>query len=251
MPYRYSFALALCIVKRANQLILRLFGLAWNLSSDLLERVPDKSVTTPAAAGEVEAAKAFAALADPAYLTGRNTGHQSIVLNVSGHHRAGTYQGAAADGMAAHYRAVRAERCAFAHARTRVNPVHREVRPRGVHVGEHAGRSAEYVVLQLYPLVYRDIVLDTDAVAYADVAAYVDVLSERAVRSDHGTLLDMAEMPYLGTGTYLDSVIDVAALVNVIVLHCSYKTSMLSRLATAFIAFLVSNTAFECCCTKS
>lgn len=237
--------------KRANQLILRLLSLVWNLFSDLLERVPDKSVATPATADEIEVAEAFAALAYPTYLTGRNPSHQSVVLYVSGHHRASAYQGAAADGMAAHDRAVRAERCAFAHARTRVNPVHREVRPRGIHVSEHTGRSAEYVVIQLNALVYRDVVLDADTVAYTDITAYVDVLSERAVRSDLRTFLDMTEMPYLGTGAYLDSVIDVAALVNVIVLHCSYKTSMLSRLATAFIAFLVSNTAFECCCTKS
>ena len=203
-------------------MILRLFSSAWNLFPDLLERIPDKPVATPAAAGEVEAAKAFAALADPAYLTGRNSGHQRVVLYVSGHYRAGADKGAPADGMAAHYRAVRAERCAFAHARTRVNPVHREVRPRGVHVGEYAGRSAEYVVLQLHAFVDRDIVLDADAVAYTDVAAYIDVLSERAVGTDLGTFLDMAEMPNLGTGTYLDSVIDVAALVNVIVLHLQY-----------------------------
>ena len=56
----------------------------------------------------------------------------------------------------------------------------------------------------------------------ADIAAYVDVLSERAVRTDLRTFLDMAEMPYLGTGAYLDSVVDVAALVNIIILHLQY-----------------------------
>ena len=58
----------------------------------------------------------------------------------------------------------------------------------------------------------------------------------------------MAEMPYLGTGTDLDVGVDVTALVYEKILH--YNTSMLSRLETAFMAFLVSKMAAAWACTK-
>ncbi len=122
--------------------------------------------------------------------------------------------------MTAHYRAVRAERCAFAHARTRVNPVHREVRPRGVHVGEHAGWTAEDIVFQLYAFVNGNIVLDAYTIANAYAGADIDVLSQGAIFPDYGTLLDVAEMPYPGTGANGYILIDVTALVYEKVLHC-------------------------------
>ncbi len=187
------------------------------LLPDLLEIVPDKPVTTPAGAGEVWVAEAFAALAYPAYLTGRNPGHQSVVLYISGHHRASAYQGAATDGMAAHYRAVRAERCAFAHARTRVDPVHREVRPRGDDVREHAGRTAENVVLQLDAIIDGHVVLDPDAVTYPYAWTYVYILAERAILADDGAGLDVAEVPYLGSGPDHSAIIDITAFVNEVV----------------------------------
>ena len=58
-----------------------------------------------------------------------------------------------------------------------------------------------------------------DAVADADVVAHVDVLSQRAVLADHGTLLDMAEMPYLRALSDGHVVVNVAAFVYVVVVH--------------------------------
>ena len=182
-------------------------------------------VSPPAGAGESGFAKAFAAFADPAYLTCRNSGHQSVVLYIGGHHGAGAYHGAAADGMTAHYRAVRTEGRALAHARTRVNPVHRKVRPRGVYVGEHAGWTAEDIVFQLDTFVNGNIVLDAYAIAYAYAGTDIDVLSQGAILPNHGTLLNVAEMPYSGTGANRYILIDVTALMYKPVLHYLSKCS--------------------------
>ncbi len=48
-------------------------------------------VSPPAGAGESRFAKAFAAFAYPAYLTCRNSGHQSIILDIGGNHRSCAY----------------------------------------------------------------------------------------------------------------------------------------------------------------
>ena len=121
--------------------------------------------------------------------------------------------------MTAHDRAIRAERCAFAHARTRVDSVHREVRPRSIYIRENAGRTAEDVVLYFDALVDGDIVLDTDSVADAGVVPNVHILPQGTIRSDHSPPLDMAEVPNFRTGADLDAVIHVTALVNEKVLH--------------------------------
>ncbi len=176
-------------------------------------------VGAPAGAGETGPAQAFTAFAYPADLTCRNSGHQSKVLYIGCHHRAGTYHGTAADGMAAYYRTVGAERRAFAHARTRINSMYGKVSPRGVHVGEHAGGAAEDIVFQFDAFIYGYVVLDAYAIAYAYAGTDIDVLSQGAIIPDHGTFLNVAEMPYSGTGAYRYILIDVTALMYEPVLH--------------------------------
>ena len=161
----------------------------------------------------------MAALAHPPYLPGRNAGHQGVIFHILGHNASGGDQGAAPYRMTAHDRAIRAERCAFAHARTRVNSVHREVRPRSIDIRENTGRATEDIVLNLDTLVNGNIVLDPDTVAYASVVANVHILAQGTVRSDDSALLNMAEMPNFRSGADLDAVIHVTALVNEKVLH--------------------------------
>ena len=215
---------------------------------DFLEVILRESVLASAGAGEAFG-KPFPALADPADLTGGDPGHQSVILYVAGDNGTCRYEGAAADGVAADNRAVGPQRRALAHARTRIHSVHGKVCAWRIHVGEHARGAAENVVLQFNALVHRYIVLYTDTVSYANVVANVHVLPQRAVRTYYGTFLDMAEVPYLGAGAYAGAVVNIAALVYEPVLH--YSTSMLSRGATAFITFFVSNIALACCCTKA
>ena len=131
--------------------------------------------------------------------------------------------------MTAHYRAIRAERCAFAHARTRVNSMHREVRPRSIYIRKNTGRAAEDIVLNLNTLVDGDVVLDADTIPDPDIVRHIDVLSQRTVPADDRSLLDMAEMPNFRPGADLDAVIHVTALVNEKVLH--YPTRLSSFLS--------------------
>ena len=156
----------------------------------------------------------MAALAYPPYLPGRNAGHQGVIFHILGHHGSGGDQGAAPHRVTAHYRAIRAQRCAFAHARTRINSVHREVRPRSIYIRENAGGTAEDIVLDLDSLVDGNVILDTDTIADAGVVSHIHILAKRTVRSDHSPPLDVAEMPNFRPGAYLDAVIHVAALVN-------------------------------------
>ena len=121
--------------------------------------------------------------------------------------------------MTAHDRAIRAKRCAFAHARTRVNSVHREVRPRSIYIRENTRGTTEDMVLYLNALVDGDIVLDAHTIPDADVIGDVHILAQGTIRSDDSTFLDMAEMPDFRSGADLDAVIHVAAFVNEIVLH--------------------------------
>ena len=70
-----------------------------------LERVRVKLITAAAAAGEA-VVKTTAALAYPAYLSGRYSGHKCVVLYIPGHYRSCSYECAAAHGMPAHDGAV-------------------------------------------------------------------------------------------------------------------------------------------------
>ena len=160
----------------------------------LFEVFPDQPVLSPARASEAFV-QTMAALAHPPYLPGRHAGHQSIILYVPCHHGSGGNHGAASNGMATDHRAVRAQGRALAYARTRINTMHRKVRPWRAHVREYARRTTKNIVFQFYALVDGYIVLDSDTVSDPDVVRYVDILSQRTVASDDGSLLNMTKMP--------------------------------------------------------
>ena len=122
--------------------------------------------------------------------------------------------------MTAHYRAIRTEGSSLAHARTRVNSMHREVRPRSIYIRENAGRSTEDIVFKLNAFVDGNIVLDPDSIPYADIVTNIHILAQGTILSDDSSLLDMAEMPNFRPGANQDAVIHVTALVNEKVLHC-------------------------------
>jgi hypothetical protein len=209
----------LALLKASNYLIMRFFATLRMTLFGLLEVFPDQPVLSSARAGEA-LIQTTAALAYPPYLPGRDTGHQGIIFHIFGHDSSGSDHGTASNRMTAHDRAIRAERCAFAHARTRVNSVHREVRPRSIYIRENTGRATEDIVFDFNPFVDRNIVLNPDAIPNAGVVSNVHILAQRTIRSDDSSLLDMAEMPNSRSGADMDAVIDVTALVNEIVLHC-------------------------------
>ena len=183
-----------------------------------LEVLPDQPVLSPARASKA-IVQTTTTLAHPPYLPGRNTSHQSIIFYVPCHHGSSGDQRRAANGMAANDGAIGSEGCSLAYARTRINSMHREMRPRGTHVREYARRAAEYVILQLYAFVNGYVVLDTDAVSDPDVVRYIDILSQRTIAPNDGTFLNVAEMPDLRSCADGHAIVDITAFMDEEVLH--------------------------------
>lgn len=82
--------------------------------------------------------------------------------------------------------------------------------PWGRDVGEYAGRAAEDIVLEFYPFIDRNIVLDADAVPYFYVVGNIYILPEGAFLSEGCPLLHVAEVPYFGPCADGNILIDVA-----------------------------------------
>ena len=193
-----------------------------------LEVLPNQPVLSPARACEI-VIQTTTTLAHPPYLPGRYPSHQSIILYVFRHNGAGSDQSTAPYRMTAHYRAIRAEGGSLAHARTRVNSVHREMRPRSIYIRKNAGRATEDIVFKLNAFVDRNIVLDPDTIPNADIVTNIHILAQGTILTYDSPALDMAEMPNFRTGANLDAVIHVTALVNEKVLHCPTSPSFLSN----------------------
>lgn len=191
----------------------------------LFEVFPVQPVLSAAGADQA-VVQPMPALADPSDLPGRHAGHQGIIFYVLRHDGTGGDHGASPYRMTAHNRAIRTKGCSLAHARTRVDSVHREVRPRSIYIREDTRGSAEDIVLQLDTLVNRYIVLDPDTVPDPDAAGHIHILAQGTILPDDGPLLDMAEMPNFRTGANPDAVIHVTALVNEKVLHCLLPKSL-------------------------
>ena len=121
--------------------------------------------------------------------------------------------------MTAHNRAIRAEGSSLTHARTRVNSMYREMRPRCTHIREYARRAAEYVVLQFYAFVDGYVVLDTDTVSDPDIVRNIDILSQRTITPNDGSFLNVAEMPDLRSCADGHAIVDITAFMDEEVLH--------------------------------
>jgi hypothetical protein len=123
--------------------------------------------------------------------------------------------------MTAHNRAIRAQRCALAHARTRKNSVHREVRPRSIYIRENTGRSTEDIILYFDALIDGNIVLDADTIPNADIVAHIHILPQGTVRADDSSALDMTKMPNLRSRADAYAIVDIRAFMNEKVRHPS------------------------------
>lgn len=151
-------------------------GLLRIKSHSFLEVLPNQPVLSPTRACET-VIQTTTTLAHPPYLPGRYTGHQSIILYVFRHNGTGGNQGATSYRMTAHYRAIRTEGGSLAYARTRVNSVHREVRPRSIYIRKNAGRATEDIIFKLNAFVDGYIVLDPDTIPNADIVANIHILA--------------------------------------------------------------------------
>ena len=163
--------------------------------------------------------EAFATFTDPAELTGRDSYHKGIVLDILGNNGAGTDEGRVTNGVTTDDGAVGTEGGTFLDECLGIDAVNREVGTRCRDIGEDAGGTTENIVLYLHTFIYRYIVLDANAIANADIVANVDILPQRAVFAQSSTLLDVAEVPYLRAFADFYIVIDVTAFVNVVFIH--------------------------------
>jgi hypothetical protein len=93
----------------------------------------------------------------------------------------------------------------------------RKMRTGSIDVCKYAGGTAKHIVFKLYALVYRDIVLDTDAVANLYPGPDIDILPQGTVAADYGSGLHVAEMPYLGPGANHGTVVYITAFVKIII----------------------------------
>ena len=174
------------------------------------------SAATGAAEGVV---KTLATFTDPAELTGGDSDHQGVILDILGDDRAAADKGTFADGMTTDDGAVGSEGGTFSDERPSIGTVNGEVGTGRGDVSKDAGGAAEHVVLYLYTFIDRDIVLDADPIADVHIVANVDILTQRAVPAETGTALDMAEMPDLRSLTDFHIIIDITRRMYVKVLH--------------------------------
>ena len=120
----------------------------------------------------------FSALANPTDPAGRHSGHQRKIGNILRHHRTGGNQCAATDRMAAYNSAVGTQRSPFTYQSTGIDPMHRKMRPRRDHIGEHTARPAEDVILQFNPLIQGNIVLDSHSIAHTHIVPDIHILPQ-------------------------------------------------------------------------
>src|SRR5574344_417133 len=97
--------------------------------------------------------------------------------------------------------------------------MHRKMSPRCEHVGKNATWATENIITQLYSFIDRNIILNTDAIAYLYPVADIYILPKRTVTTNTDTSLYMAKMPHFGTMAYLDILIDITAGVYVHVVY--------------------------------
>lgn len=167
----------------------------------------------------------LATFADPAKLTGRDSNHEGVILDILSDDRTAADKGRAANGVTADDGAVGTERGTFLDECLGIDAVNREVGTGCRDIGEDAGGAAENIILYLYTFINGYVVLDADAIADTDIVTDVHILAQRAVFAEPGTLLDMTEVPYLRAFANLYIVIDVTAFVNVIFIHHSLPST--------------------------
>src|SRR5690242_14833028 len=161
----------------------------------------------------------FAALAHPAHPAGRYSDHQPVRGNIGRHHGAGPDEGELAERGAADDRGVGADRRAPLHEGLAVLVLAGDVASRVQDVREHAGGTAENVVLEVDPLVDGHVVLDLHVVPDSGARHHDDVLTETRALTDHGALHHVTEVPDLRAGTYDGAFIQKTRGMNIVVGH--------------------------------
>jgi len=137
----------------------------------------------------------------PANLNSGNTKHQGEGGNIFGNHRSGTDHAMLAQGIAADDGGIGTDgRTSFDQRRNpKLSSALGKQRPRGKVIGKNAGGTAKNPLLQSYPTVDGDVVLELAVVADKDITADEAVLPNAAPLAKSGTAGNMAEVPHLRT----------------------------------------------------
>ena len=97
--------------------------------------------------------------------------------------------------------------------------MYRIIGTRNQHIGKHTAGATKHIIFQFNTLVYRHVILDANTIANTYPIADIDILPHRTPFSYTSTRLNMTEMPYLRARTYLDIIVNIAALVNIYILY--------------------------------
>src|SRR5438105_3091701 len=124
--------------------------------------------------------------------------------------RRGTAERVLAERDPAQNRGVGADGAPPFDARGSVLVLARHVAPRVQHVGEHARRPAEHIVLQGHAFVDRHVVLDLDVVADPRARHHHHVLAQIAPLADDRAGHDVAKVPDLRAPADARAVVDIA-----------------------------------------
>ena len=88
-------------------------------------------------------------------------------------------------------------------------------------IRKYARRAAEHIISKLYAFIEGNIVLHFAAIAYKYIIRHIHILPKRAIFTNPGARLNMAEMPYLRTFSYLSPIINNACRMYRIINHQS------------------------------
>ncbi len=158
-------------------------------------------------------------MADPPGLPRRDPQHQRVSRHIAPDHRSGADEGILPDGRAAENGGVRADRRPPADQGGLILVATGNLTARVDHVGEHAARSAEDVVLQGHPLVHRNVVLDLHVVPDPHRRHDHHVLPEGTACADDGAGHHVAEVPDPGPCADDGPGVDVGRLMHEVVGH--------------------------------
>lgn len=142
--------------------------------------------------------------AHPPCLPGRVAGHQRVIGHGPGHHTAGGNEAVPSKFNTTDNRRVCAHGGSAAQQRLLVDLLSVDLRARIAHVGQHAARTQEHIVLDSTSGVDRHVVLDLDVVSDRHIITHVYILPECAAAADARAGLDVAKVPDARAFAYVD-----------------------------------------------
>ncbi len=135
-----------------------------------------------------------------------------------GNHCTGGYHRTSTNSNTTHNGTIGTQRGPFFYQCLLIYTMYRIIGTRNQHIGKHATGTTKNIILQFNTFVYRHVILDANTITNAYPIADINILPQGASFSNTSTRLDMTEMPYLRACTYLNIIVNIAALVNIYII---------------------------------